>query len=113
MAEKPQVKVVPDSTKTDAPQSIAKPEGFDLNKFKSTRAAAMANVERLETALPIHTIAQAKDFVRLHPHEDDYWKDALPFVNDPAKGQNRATLHLNDDGLTMRMLPSAEITLGR
>ena len=41
MAEKPQVKVVPEVT-TDAPQSIAKPEGFDLNKFKSKRANAIA-----------------------------------------------------------------------
>ena len=108
MAEKPQVKVVPDSTTTDAPQSIAKPEGFDLNKFKSTRAAAMANVETLVTALPIHTIAQAKDFVRLHPNEDDYWSDELCFVNVPVKGQ-RDTLHLIVEDLAMRFLPSAKI----
>jgi hypothetical protein len=108
MAEKPQVKVVPDSTTTDAPQSIAKPEGFDLNKFKSTRAAAMANVETLVTALPIHNIAQAKDFVRLHPNEDDYWSDELCFVNVPVKGQ-RDTLHLIVEDLAMRFLPSAKI----
>jgi hypothetical protein len=109
MAEKPQVKVVPDSTTTDAPQSIAKPEGFDLNKFKSTRAAAMANVETLVTALPIHTIAQAKDFVRLHPNEDDCWSDELCFVNVPVKGQKRDTLHLIVEDLAMRFLPSAKI----
>ncbi len=108
MAEKPQVKVVPDSTTTDAPQSIAKPEGFDLNKFKSTRAAAMANVETLVTALPSHNIAQAKDFVRLHPNEDDYWSDELCFVNVPVKGQ-RDTLHLIVEDLAMRFLPSAKI----
>src|SRR2546428_8813141 len=48
------------------------PEGFDLNKFKSTRAVVAANVETLLTALPIHSIAQAKDFVRLHPNENEY-----------------------------------------
>jgi hypothetical protein len=49
--------------------SIAKPGAFDLNKFKSKRAAAVANVETLLTALPHHSISQAKDFVRLHPDE--------------------------------------------
>ena len=46
---------------------IAKPGAFDLDKFKSKQAAAVANVETLLTALPHHSIAQAKDFVRLHP----------------------------------------------
>jgi len=48
MADK-QVRVVPDTpaseVTTDAPQSIVKPEGFDLDKFKSKRANAIANVE--------------------------------------------------------------------
>jgi hypothetical protein len=60
MAEKPVLKkplenVVP----------IAKPRAFDLDKFKSKRAAAVANVETLQTGLPHHNISQAKDFVRL------------------------------------------------
>jgi hypothetical protein len=108
MAEKPQVKVVPEVT-TDAPQSIAKPEGFDLNKFKSKRANAIANVETLVTALPVHKISDARDFVRLHPDEENYWSDELCFVNVPVKGQKSNTLHLIVEDLAMQFLPSAEI----
>lgn len=94
-------------TPTEAPQSIAKPEGFNLDKFKSKRAAAIANVETLLTALPILSIAEAKDFVRLHPDEENYWR--LCFVNVPIKGQKRDLLHLIEEELAMRYLPSARI----
>ena len=50
--------------------SITKPTTFALDKFKSKRAAAVADVETLQTGLPHHNIAQARDFVRLHPNED-------------------------------------------
>jgi hypothetical protein len=90
---------------TDKPEidteaiSIAKPGAFDLNKFKSKRAAAIANVETLLTTLPHHSISQAKDFVRLHPDEATYWSPELCFVNVPVKGQKRDTLHLIDEDL--------------
>ncbi len=96
-------------TSADAPLSIAKPEGFDLDKFKSKRAAAAANVETLQTALPHHSIAQAKDFVRLHPDENEYWSSELCLVNVPIKGSKRDTLHLIEEDLAMRFLPSAKI----
>ncbi len=35
---------------------IAKPSAFDLEKFKSKRAAAIANVETLQTGLPHHSL---------------------------------------------------------
>jgi hypothetical protein len=82
---------------------------FDLTKFKSKRAAAMANVETLQTALPHHSISQAKDFVRLHPNEETHWSPELCLVNVPIKGQKRETLHLIDEDLAMRLLPSARI----
>jgi hypothetical protein len=72
--------------------SIAKPSTFSLEKFKSKRAAAVANVETLQTGLPHHNIAQAKDFVRLHPDEELYWSPELCFVNVPIKGQKRDSL---------------------
>jgi hypothetical protein len=96
-------------TTPDTPQSIAKPEGFSLDKFKSKRATAAANVETLLTALPVRSIAEAKDFVRLHPNEDEYWSDELCFVNVPVKGQKRDTLHLIEEDLAMQYLPSAKI----
>ena len=69
----------------------------------------MANVETLQTGLPHHNIAQAKDFVRLHPDEEVYWSPELCFVNVPIKGQKRDTLHLIDEDLAMRYLPSGRI----
>jgi len=102
-AKKPDVAVVDNTTAT----VIAKPAEFDLNQFKSKRAA-MAGVETLLTALPHHSISQAKDFVRLHPNED-YWTQELCFVSVPVKGQKRDTLHLIPDMLASEFLPSARI----
>jgi hypothetical protein len=92
------------------PVSIPKPEGeFNLDRFKSKRDATLANVETLLTALPHCSISQAKDFVRTHPDEENYWSPELCFVNVPVKGQKRDTLHLIDEELAIRFLPSARI----
>jgi hypothetical protein len=88
--------------------TILKPNGFDLNKFKSKRADAVASVETLQTALPHHNIAAAKDFVRLHRDETKYRSPELCFVNVPIKGQ-KPELHLINEELAMRYLPSARI----
>jgi hypothetical protein len=80
-----------------------------LNQFKSTRAAALANVETLLTALPHHSISAAKDFVRLHPDEENFWSSELCFVSVPIKGQKSDTLHLIVEELAMRFLPPARI----
>ena len=69
----------------------------------------MAGVETLSTGLPHHKIAAAKDFVRLHPDEETYWSPELCFVNVPIKGQKRDTLHLINEDLAMRHLPSGKI----
>src|SRR5262245_49553196 len=100
------LKLVPDDPQA-AP--IPKPEGFSLDKFKSKQAAAVANVDTLLTALPHHSISQAKDFVRLHHNEETHWSPELCFVNVPIKGQKSNTLHLIDEDLAMRFLPSARI----
>jgi hypothetical protein len=108
MADEPKFKAVGEEVDDEA-LSVPKPDTFSLNKFKSKRAAAIANVETLLTALPHHSISQAKDFVRLHPDEEKYWSPELCFVNVPIKGQKRDTLHLIDEELAMRYLPSAKI----
>ena len=109
MADEPKkakLGLVPD----DAEVSIPKPEEkFSLDRFKSKRGATLANVETLLTALPHYSISQAKDFVRLHPDEEKYWSDELCFVNVPIKGQTRDTLHLIDEELAVRLLPSARV----
>ena len=102
-ARKPKLEVVEENI------SIAKPGGFSLDKFKSKRAPAAANVETLQPALPHHTIAAAKDFVRLHPDETRYWSPELCFVNVPIRGQKRDTLHLIEDVIAMRFLPSGRV----
>jgi hypothetical protein len=91
----------------EAEQTIPKPAGkFSLDKFKSTRAATVAGVVTLQTALPVHSLSQAKDFLRLHPTE---WSDELCFVSVPIKGAPRDTIHLIDEELATRYLPSKKI----
>jgi hypothetical protein len=104
MTEKSVLKVV-----TEEPKAIAKPAGFSLDRFKSKRAAAAANVETLQNGLPHHNISAAKDFVRLHPDEDAYWTSELCFVNVPIKGQKRDTLHLIDEDVALLYLPSGKV----
>jgi hypothetical protein len=88
---------------------IQKPGTFSLDKFKTKHADTIANVETLLTGLPHHKISEARDFVRLHPDEDNYWSPELCFVNVPIKGMNRDTLHLIEEELPMRYLPGARI----
>jgi hypothetical protein len=109
--KKPELKLVPEEKGgEEATTPIAKPEAaFDLNKFKSKQKPTIPDVETLQTALPDHSIAQAKDFVRLHPNEAEYWSSELCFVNVPTKGQKHDTLHLIEEELAMRFLPSARI----
>jgi hypothetical protein len=100
----------PSEESSDAPLTIAKPVGeFSLDKFKSKRGAAVANIETLPSALPVHNLAAAKDFAMLHPDEDHYWSSELCFVKVPIKGQKHDTLHLIDEDLAMRFLDSGEI----
>jgi hypothetical protein len=94
---------------TKSTEGITKPAGFGLERFKSKRAAAMANVETLLPGLPHHPIAQANDFVRLHHDEDRYWTQELCFVSVPIQGQKKDTLHLIEEELAMRYLPSQRI----
>jgi hypothetical protein len=94
---------------SNEPQTIAKPSGFSLDKFKSKRAATVANVETLQGALPHYSLAAAKDFVRLHPNQDEYWSPELCFVNVPIKGQKGNTLHLIDEDLALQYLDSGQI----
>jgi hypothetical protein len=108
-SEKKLFEVVPEE-KREAPSApIEKPKGFDLNRFKSTHADAIANVGTLQGALPHHPLSQAKDFCRLHPDEENFWSVELCFVNVPIQGQKRDTLHLIVEEIAMRFLPSARI----
>jgi hypothetical protein len=93
----------------DEPLSVKKPGEFKLDAFKSTHDPSIANVETLLTALPHYKIADARDWVRLHPNEATYWSPELCFVTVPVKGQKRDTLHLITQELAERYLPSNRI----
>ena len=69
----------------------------------------IGGVENQQAALPHHNIAQARDFVRLHPDEENYWSHELCFVNVPIKGQKQDLLHLIDEDLALAYLPSGKI----
>lgn len=93
---------------TETPIQIKKPSKFDLNKFMSKTEPTVANVAPDVEPLRVMRIADAKDFVRLHPDEA-YWTPELCFVNVPVKGEKRETLHVIDEDLAMRWLESAKI----
>lgn len=86
---------------------ILKPSGFSLDRFKSKRPAAMTGVKTLLGALPHHPLADANDFVRLHPDEDAYWSPELCFVDVPIVGVKRDTVHLIDEAL-IGLLPAGK-----
>ena len=56
----------------------------------------------------MHKLSEAKDFVRLHPDEVNFWSYELCFVNVPIKGQKRDTLHLIGNDLD-RYLPEGRV----
>ncbi len=105
--KKSKIRLVKDELKTAAISSkaetpIQKPGKFDLNKFKSKRGATIANVETLQGALPHCSIAEANDFVRLHPDEENYWSAELCFVKVPIPGTKRDMLHLIDEDIAIK-----------
>ena len=106
MSKKPKLEAV-ERTATDD-LSIQKPSPFDLDKFKSKVAPTIAGVETLQTALPHHSLSQAKDFVRLHPN-DDYWIRSCVLSMSRSKGQKNDTLHLIVEELALQFLPSASV----
>jgi hypothetical protein len=102
-------KTTPETTPETTPMTIAKPSGFSLDKFKAKKLATVANVETLPSALPVHNMAAAKDFVMLHPDVEAYWSDELCFVSVPIKGRKNSVLHLIDEDIALKFLESGEI----
>jgi hypothetical protein len=86
----------------DPPPAIPKPpSGSTLDRFKSKKAPTVAGVGTLQGALPHHPLSAAKDFVRLHADEVNYWSPELCFVNVPILGMKRDLLHLIDEDLAL------------
>jgi len=80
-----------------------------LDKFKSSSDPTIANVETLVPPLPVQTISQAKDFVRLHSDDKNYWSTEYCFVSVPIKGVKGESLHLIARGVAERCLDSRKI----
>jgi hypothetical protein len=59
--------------------------------------------------LPHYSVPEAKDWVRLHPDEENFWSEELCFVSIPVPGQKRDMLHLIDSELAAE-LPSGRIS---
>jgi hypothetical protein len=99
----------PDSSAEPEATSIKKPSDKPtLDKFRS-KQEPLTKVATLPTELPILKIADAKDYVRLHPDVKKYWSPELCFVNVPIKGQKRDTLHLIDEDLALKYIPPGRI----
>jgi hypothetical protein len=89
---------------------IIKPSGFSLDKFKSKRADALASIVTDLGGLKVHKLAEAKDYARLHPDEENYWSYELCFASVPVKGDKKeGRVHLIDEDLAMLYLPSGKI----
>lgn len=97
------------ATETSTAPGIAKPAAFDLNRFKSKRGSTPASIGTLLTGLPHYPISDARDFVRLHPNEDEFWSFELCFVSIPVKGEKRDLLHLIDDDIAGAYLPPKKV----
>jgi hypothetical protein len=96
-----------ESADTNQPMSIAKPAGSSLDAFRSKKTPGIAGVETLLSALPHHKISDTKDWVRLHPDEENYWSPEYCFVSIPVEGA-KPMLHLIVEHLA-EQLPSAKV----
>ena len=94
---------------TAASASIAKPTGFSLESFRSKKSVALSNVATLAAGLPHYKLSAAKDFVRTHPDEVNFWSDELCFINVTIQGQSKDTLHLINEDLALRYLEPSQI----
>jgi hypothetical protein len=98
----------PEATPPQEEATIIKPGDFSLDNFRSTKPAGLASVATLQTALPHHSLSEAKDFVRLHA-SDAYWSDELCFVSVPILGQKKSTMHLIVEDVATRHLQPPQI----
>jgi hypothetical protein len=88
----------------EKPTSIRKPKTSKLSQFRSANLQP-EKVDTLLTGLPHYSIADAKDWVRLHPDEASYWSEEYCFVNVPVQGQKKDTLHLIGTNLAALLPP--------
>jgi hypothetical protein len=74
---------------------------IDLSQFM-TEQGDVQPVAAMPTALPHYKISHAKDFVRLHPDEENYWSAEIWFIEVPIKGQKFGNLHMINKDLAAK-----------
>jgi len=97
---------IPEDNDAAKPNGIKKPEPFNLDRFKWPQGPDTAGVETLQAGLPAHSLPAAKDYVRLHPDELNYWSCELCFADVPITGSRKDVLHLVDHTIAISYLPS-------
>jgi hypothetical protein len=97
----------PEAAKPEETSIPKPPKGEDkMSRFKS-KNLGREKVATQIAGLPHYSVPEAKDWVRLHPDEENFWSDELCFVSIPVPGQKRDMVHLIDSDLAGD-LPSAE-----
>jgi hypothetical protein len=69
----------------------------------------LSQIEIEQERLSVMKISDAGDFVHIHPDEDSYWSGPLCFVSVPIKGTKKENLHLIDEDIAIRNIPSKKI----
>jgi hypothetical protein len=88
---------------------IAKPKEGGLARFKSKTAPTIANVGTKVGMLPISSISEAGDFVRVHPDEATHWSPELCFVRVPVTGARNDILHMIDEEIAKQHLEAKQV----
>jgi hypothetical protein len=93
--------------------SIAKPDLIDLEKFRPKREPTEGRVGTLPLEIPVRRISEIKDFVRLHPSEDNYWTTELCFIGVPVAGDQHDSLHVIEEDIADRHLLRGRLKVNR
>jgi len=97
----------PEAEENVVPLKVVKPGRLD--RFKSKKKPSIGGLETSPTVLSILKIGDVGDFVRLHPNEEEYWSDELCFVSVPIINDKHDQLHLIDEEIAVRYLPTKKI----
>src|SRR5260370_34282173 len=82
-----------------AGNGIAKPPAYDMKRFLSKTPDTIAKVGVIPAILPQYRIADANDFLKLHPDREHYWSGEVCFGDVPSRGIRDNVSHLSDDAI--------------
>jgi hypothetical protein len=88
---------------------ITKPAEGGLERFRSKTAPTIANVGTKVGMLPISSISEAGDFVKVHSNEVTHWSPELCSVRVPTQGARTDVLHLIEEDIAMKYLEAKQV----